>query len=74
MVGPEDKLHHDGASVMRALAQAHLKHQPQEISMLLTERRETTDEDLELIEMRYQQLLALVTLEDLFAEGQLDCL
>ncbi len=38
------------------------------------ERREITDEELELIEMRYQQTLALRNLEDLFAEGQLNCL
>jgi len=48
---------------------------PQEISTLLTltARRETTNEEFELIEMRYQQALALMNLEDLFAEGQLDC-
>jgi hypothetical protein len=48
--------------------------QPQEISTLLTltESLESTDEGLELIEMRSQQMLALMNLEDLFAEGQLD--
>jgi len=40
----------------------------------LTEPSEATDIDLELIEMRYQQMLALMNLEDLFAEGQLDCM
>jgi hypothetical protein len=51
------------------------KLQPQKISTLLTlrERRGVTDEEFELIEMRYQQALALMNLEDLFAEGQLDC-
>jgi hypothetical protein len=39
----------------------------------LRERRGATDEEFELIEMRYQQALALMNLEDLFAEGQLDC-
>lgn len=38
------------------------------------ERRATTDEELELLEMRYQQALALMNLQALFAEGQLDCL
>jgi hypothetical protein len=33
-----------------------------------------TDEELELIDMRYRQALALMNLEDLFAEGQLDCI
>jgi hypothetical protein len=33
----------------------------------------TTDDELELIEMRYQQALALKNLVDLFAEGQFDC-
>jgi len=46
----------------------------QEISALLTERRDTSDEELELIEMRYQQALALMNLEALFADGQLDCM
>jgi hypothetical protein len=40
----------------------------------MTKHRETTDEELELIEMRYRQALALMSLEDLFAEGQLDCM
>jgi hypothetical protein len=44
-----------------------------EISTTMTKRRETTEEELELIEMRYRQALALMNLEDLFAEGQLDC-
>jgi len=37
-------------------------------------RRETTEEELELIELRYRQALALMNLEALFAEGQLDCM
>jgi hypothetical protein len=49
-----------------------------EISTVMTERvmregREVTDEELELIEMRYQQALAIQNLEPLFAEGLLDC-
>ncbi len=50
--------------------------QPDEISTLLTltELHETTDEELELIEMRYQQALALMNLHDLFAAGRLDCM
>ena len=40
--------------------------------LVLTERCGITDEEFELIEMRYQQALALLNLEDLFAEGQLD--
>ena len=57
-------------------AQARRELQPQEISTLLTltEPRETTDEEIELVEMRYQQALALMNLEELFAEGQLDCM
>ena len=38
----------------------------------VTERCGVTDEEIELIEMRYQQALAILNLEDLFAEGQLD--
>jgi hypothetical protein len=45
-----------------------------DISTQLTKRRETTDEELELIEMRYQQALALMNLEGLFADGELNCM
>jgi hypothetical protein len=38
------------------------------------ECHETTDEEFELVEMRYQQAMALLNLQDLFAEGQLDCM
>jgi hypothetical protein len=41
-----------------------------EVVIPLTGRLETYNEELELIEMRYQQSLALAGLEDLFAEGQ----
>ncbi len=58
------------------LAQDHPELLPQEISTLLTltARRGVTDEEIELIEMRYQQAVALKNLEALFAEGQLDCM
>jgi len=54
--------------------QDHRELQPRHICvpLALTERREFVDEELELIEMRYQQALALMNLQDLFAEGQLD--
>ena len=57
-------------------SQERCKVQPQlmSASLTLTEIREATDIDVELIEMRYQQMLALMNLEDLFAEGQLDCM
>ena len=51
--------------------QATPKIRSLEISAL-TRRREITSEELELIEMRYQQALALMKLEQLFSEGQLD--
>ena len=55
-------------------AQDHRELQPRDIPvpLVLTEPREIVDEGLELIEMRYQQALALMNLQDLFAEGQLD--
>jgi hypothetical protein len=58
--------------------QARLEIHSMEISTVMTERvmrerREVTDEELELIEMRYQQALAIQNLEPLFAEGLLDC-
>jgi len=57
-------------------SQERRKVQPQLISasLTLTEIREVTDDDLQLIEMRYQQMLALMNLETLFAEGQLNCM
>jgi hypothetical protein len=57
-------------------AQMRRELQPKKISTRFTlrERRGVTDEEFELIEMRYQQALALMNLEDLFAEGQLDCM
>ena len=57
-----------------ASAQTRLEIKALEISTVMTKRRETTDDELELIEMRYQQALALMNLEDLFAEGQLNCM
>jgi len=50
--------------------------QPQLISasLTLTEIRETTDDELQFIEIRYQQFVALMNLEPLFVEGQLDCM
>jgi len=38
-----------------------------------TTRREVSAEEFELIEMRYQQALAVLLLEELFADGQLNC-
>jgi hypothetical protein len=58
--------------VRSASAQTRLEIKALKISTVMTKRRETTDDELELIEMRYQQALALMNLEDLFAEGQLN--
>jgi hypothetical protein len=58
----------------RVSTQARLEINALEISTVMTKRHEATDEELELIEMRYQQALALINLEDLFAEGQLNCM
>lgn len=52
--------------------QARLEISTMEIFTVMTKRRETTDDELELIEMRYRQALALESLVELFAEGQLD--
>jgi len=55
-------------------SQERRQPQPQLIStsVKLTEIRDVTDEELELIDMRYQRALALMNLETLFAEGPLD--
>jgi hypothetical protein len=57
-------------------SQERRQPQPQLIStsLKLTEIHDVTDEELELIDMRYQRALALMNLETLFAEGQLDCM
>jgi len=51
--------------------QALLEIQSMEIAT--TTHREATDEELELIEMRCQQALALLNLESVFADGLLNC-
>jgi hypothetical protein len=51
---------------------ARLEIKSMEISTVMTKRRETTDEELELIDGRYQQAMALLNLESLFAEGLLN--
>jgi hypothetical protein len=42
-------------------------------AMEKTKRREISAEEFELIEMRYQQALAVLQLEELFTEGELNC-
>jgi hypothetical protein len=54
--------------------QARWEFVSMESSAMTMTRRETTEEELELIELRYRQALALMNLEALFAEGQLDCM
>jgi len=61
-----------GSAPVFVAAKARLELRPQQIFDLLAARCDTTDEELELIEMRYQQALALVNLQALFAEGYLD--
>ena len=60
--------------IASVLADEHWELQLQENSTLLRKRFEITDEEFEIIQMRYQQALALVNLEYLFAEGLLDCM
>jgi hypothetical protein len=59
------------ASAPSVSTQARLEIRTMKISTL-TNHGGATDDELELIEMRYQQALALKNLVDLFAEGQLD--
>ncbi len=56
-------------------SQGRRQIQPQLVSasLTLTEIRETTEDELQFIEIRYRQFVALMNLEPLFAEGQLDC-
>ena len=65
-----------GFPAWSVLSQERRQPQPQLIStsLNLTEIHDVTDEELELIDMRYQRALALMNLETLFAEGQLDCM
>jgi hypothetical protein len=43
-----------------------------EISTVLAKHREISDEEWELIVMRYRQSIALTNLEDLFSAGEFD--
>jgi hypothetical protein len=52
--------------------QVRLEIKSMEIARVLTKRREISDEELEIIEMRYRRALAIASLEDLFAQGLLD--
>ncbi len=63
---------HDEA---RALPQRLVaKPAPLEIKALeIIRRRDTGAEEFELRELRYQHALALMSLEELFAEGRLNC-
>jgi hypothetical protein len=65
---------HTEARARSVSTQARLGIKSMDISAAMTKRRETTDEELELIEIRYQQALALMNLEKLFADGQLNCM
>ena len=49
------------------------EREPQELEALLHEPRQLTDDELELIDIRYQQLLARMQLEELFSEAQMGC-
>ena len=49
------------------------EREPQELEALLHEPRQLPDDELELIGIRYQQLLARMQLEELFSEAQMDC-
>ena len=55
-----------------ASTQARLEIKSVEISAVMTTRRDDSDEELELIEMRYRHALTLTKLEDVFAEGHFD--
>jgi hypothetical protein len=54
--------------------QASLKIKSMEIAALLTKRGEISGDELELIERRYRLALAMTNLEELFAQGLLDCM
>jgi len=62
------------ACVLKVFTTAHEERelQPGEICTLLTPGYETTTDELELIETRYQQALAIKNLEALFTDDPLD--
>jgi hypothetical protein len=60
------------SSAQPASTQVRLEIKSVEISTGMTTRRDGTDEELELIEMRYRHALTLTKLEDVFAEGHFD--
>jgi hypothetical protein len=49
------------------------ERKPQELEALLHQPRQLPDDELELIDIRYQQLLARMQLEELFSEAQMGC-
>ena len=49
------------------------EREPPEIEALVHEPRQPPDDELELIDMRYQQLRARMQLEELFSEAQMGC-
>ena len=60
------------SSAPLASSQARLEIKSVGVSAVITTRRDGSDEELELIEMRYRQALTLSKLEDVFAEGHFD--
>jgi hypothetical protein len=63
--------HHEARTSSARSAAAQVRVEVK--AMERTKRREISAEEFELIEMRYQQALAVWQLEELFAEGQLNC-
>jgi hypothetical protein len=63
--------HHEARTSSARSAAAQVRVEVK--AMERTKRREISAEEFELIEMRYQQALAVLRLEELFAEGQLNC-
>ena len=63
----------DASPTRSASTRANLLIRSMEITIPRTRRREPTDEEFELIDLRYERAQALLKLESLFAEGLFNC-
>ena len=64
---------HDEMRSLSARSQAaQVRLEIKSVEIVVTGRYEISDDELDLIEMRYRRALAIMNLEDLFAQGLLD--
>jgi hypothetical protein len=66
---------HDDMRALSARSPAtQVRLEIKSMEIVLTGRHEISDDEMELIEMRYRRALAIASLEELCAQGLLDCI